>query len=199
MEISYDSQAVPAAPLTAEAVEALAARSVQRESGAAFQSLLASSCDALARLVAPVRRAERAALSLAQQEHARSVADDLRGARDVLRAGLADTSRCLSAQAPSLPDALRGLLRPDRQRIADAARAVKTAAATAAAREEAPPDWFIATTDAVEALGEAAEHLDALALAQPDDSAAFELGARVAAFLRRSRDLLLGDIARLVD
>jgi hypothetical protein len=51
----------------------------------------------------------------------------------------------------------------------------------------------------VEALGETAEHLDKLAVAQPDHSASRELGAAVAAFLRRSRDTLLADIARLVD
>lgn len=197
MDTRSELLVAPATPLTAEAVEALAARSLARESGAAFQSLLAASCDALARLVAPVRRAESASLNLAQREHAKAVADDLKAARDVLRSGLADTSRCLSAEGPSLPEALRGLLRPDRQRIAEAARAVRFAATPS--REEAPPDWFLATTDAVEALGEAAEHLDALAVAQPNDTAARELGSRVSAFLMRSRDLLLRDIARLVD
>lgn len=200
MDIRYNPPAAHAATLTAPAVEALAARSLARESGAAFQSLLAAASDALARLGSPVRRAEAAALSLAQQEHAQSVAADLDATRGALRAGLADSSRCLSTEAPSLPEALRGLLRPDRQRLVDAARAVRCADANATQRGEVcPPDWFLATADAVEALGEAAEHLDALAEAQPDDSAAYELGARVVALLRRSRDLLLGDIARLVD
>ena len=81
--------------------------------------------------------------------------------------------------------------------MADAAHAVRVA--TARPVETAPPDWFLATSSAVESLGEAAEHLDALAVAQPPDSAARELGTSIAAFLRRSRDLLLGDIARLVD
>ncbi|HIG74572.1 MAG TPA: hypothetical protein EYQ24_08360 [Bacteroidetes bacterium] len=197
MDIRTVQTAAPAAIPTAEMVGALQTRSVQRESGAAFQSLLAVACDALAGLASPVRRAEDAALNLSQREHAQTVREQLQEALCALRSGLADTSRCLSAVRPSLPEALRGLLRPDRQRLADAAHAVRVA--TARPVETAPPDWFLATSSAVESLGEAAEHLDALAVAQPPDSAARELGTSIAAFLRRSRDLLLGDIARLVD
>ncbi|MEM1054029.1 MAG: hypothetical protein AAGI52_00775 [Bacteroidota bacterium] len=202
MDFRSTSPTASAVPLTAETVEALAARSLASESGAAFQSLLASARDALGRLTSPVRRAERAAISLAQQETARTIAGDLSAARHALDVGLADTSRCLSSEAPSLPDALRGLLRPDRSRLVEAARAVRATAARSSERRteaETPPDWFLATTDAVEALAEAAEHLDALATAQPDGSAARELGTGVAASLRGSRDVLLGDIARLVD
>lgn len=184
-------------PLTAEAVQALAARSLARESDAAFQSLLAASADALARLARSVRRAECAAISLAQREHAHEVAADLGDVRTALLSGLAASSRCLSAEIPSLPEALRGLLRPDRQRLAEAARAVRTAAARP--KPEDTPDWFAATTDAVEALGEAAEHLDSLALAQPEASASRTLGNGLAEFLRERRDALLSDIARLVD
>ena len=187
---------------TTEAIGALAARSLARESGAAFQSLLAASLDALGRLGDHVRAAERAALCLSQQEHAAAIAADLDAAQRALKSGLADEAHCLSAAGPSLPDALRGLLRPDRQRLADAARAVRGALrrpAPEASSEDAPADWFAATAHAVEALGETAEHLDALATAQPDASASRELGAAVAAFLRRSRDTLLSDIARLVD
>ena len=68
-----------------------------------------------------------------------------------------------------------------------------------APRRKARPGWFAATADAVEALGETAAHLDALADAQPPGSAAHELGADIATFLRDRRDTLLADIARLVD
>ena len=197
MDIRSTSPAVLTATPTVEAIRCLAAQSLARESGAAFQSLLAAGSDALARLARSVRRAEDAAISLAQREHAHEVAQDLGDARDALCSGLAESSRCLRAEAPSLSEALRGLLRPDRQRLAVAARAVRTAAARPKA--ESAPDWFAATTDAVEALGEAAEHLDALALAQPPASATRALGCGLAAFLRERRDALLGDIARLVD
>ncbi|MEM6325866.1 MAG: hypothetical protein AAF791_01990 [Bacteroidota bacterium] len=185
--------------LTASAVEALAARSVEHESGAAFQSLLAVASDALPRLIASVQRAQAGALSLAQRENAEHVVRDLRATRVALQAGRDTRSRCLRSEAPSLTEALQGLLRPDRQRIAEAAHALKTAAASAARHTEPPPDWFLATTDAVEALGDAAEHLHALAHQQPTGSAASEVIAEVAAVLGHSRDLLLGDIERLVD
>ena len=195
MDIRSTSPAVITS--TAEAIARLADPSLANESGAAFQGLLAASSDALARLARSVRRAECAAISLAQREHAHDIATDLRDARDALCSGLADSSQCLRTEAPSLSKALRGLLRPDRQRLADAARAVRTAAARPKAEDT--PDWFAATADAVEALGEAAEHLDALALAQPESSATRALGSGLAAFLRERRDALLGDIARLVD
>ena len=64
---------------------------------------------------------------------------------------------------------------------------------------EGPPSWFAATADAVEALGETAAHLAALADAQPPASAAHELGADIATFLRDHHDTLLADVARFLD
>lgn len=185
---------------TPETVSALAARSLTRESGAAFQSLLAATHDALGRLIGSVRAAESTALCLAQRENAQAVADGLVATRDALNVGMAEEAQCLRAGAPSLSSALRGLLRPDRQRLADAARAVRHAASRSFRSEASGAgSWFAATTRAVEVLGETATHLDALADAQPPDSAAHELGADVAAMLRQSRDTLLADIERLVD
>ena len=198
--------AFPAAPTT-EAVAALTARGLARESSAAFQSLLAAALGAVGRLRGHVRAAEHAALCLAHREHAAAVASDLARTQQALRAGLASGAECLAEDRPSLSAALRGLLRPDRERLVDAARAVRgalrlpapEAAPPTASGKSAPTDWFSATARAVEALGETAAHLDALAVAQPDASASRELGLAVAAVLRRSRDTLLADIARLAD
>lgn len=187
--------AAPAA-LSPDAVAALAEQSLLRESGAAFQSLLAAALDALPRLAGSVREAEGAALCLSQREHAASVAAEIDAAQEALRLAVAKEARCLASGAPTLSDALRGLLRPDRQSFADAARAVREALRPT---PEADADWFAATAHAVEALGETAEHLGALAQAQPPASASYALGASVASALRRWRDTLLADIARLVD
>lgn len=191
-------RSLPAASvaLTPDAVSTLAAQSLVRESGAAFQSLLAATLDAMPRLAGSVREAEGAALCLAQRETAASVADEIDATQEALRGAVADEARCLASGAPTLTDALRGLLRPDRQSVADAARALREALRPT---PEADADWFAATAHAVEALGETAEHLGALAAAQPPASASHALGATVAASLRRWRDALLADIARLVD
>ncbi|MEL6615205.1 MAG: hypothetical protein AAFQ43_05680, partial [Bacteroidota bacterium] len=182
--------------LTPAAVTTLAAQSVARESEAAFQSLLAATLDALPRLAGTVREAEGAALSLAQRETARTVAEEIDATRQALQGAVADEARCLASGAPTLSEALRGLLRPDRQRVADAARALRNAFRPA---PEADQDWFAATAHAVEALGESAEHLGALAAAQPPASASRALGSTVSAALRRWREAMLADIARLVD
>ncbi|OZC01835.1 hypothetical protein [Rubricoccus marinus] len=192
--------AASAALPTPDGVSALAARSLARESGAAFQSLLAATHDALGRLIATVRAAESSALCLAQQEHAHGIAENLIATREALYTGIADEARCLRTGAPSLSAALRGLVRPTRQRLADAAQAVREAARTSLQPEACGGSgWFVSTARAVEALGETATHLDALAEAQPQGSAARELGAEVASMLRHSRDTLLADIERLVD
>lgn len=183
------------APLTREAMAELTARSRERGSGAAYQALLAATLEALSRLRAEVQQARDAALTLAQREHAGAVADGLATTAAALREDLAEGRACLDARPQTIPDALRGLLQPRRGALRDAAATVREALRP----EEASPDWFSATAGAVGALGAAATHLDGLAGAQPDGSAARELARRVAAFLERSRDVLLSDVARLMD
>ncbi len=199
MDPNMTSVASLATVPTPDRVSDLAARSLSRESDAAFQSLLAATHDALGRVIGAVREAEASALCLAQQEHARTVAEDLVATREALHTGMSDGAQCLRYRVPSLSAALRGLLRPDRQRLADAARAVREAARTLRPEVSVGAGWFFTTAHAVEALGDTATHVESLAEAQPGGSAAREIGSDVVAVLRLSRDTLLGDIARLAD
>ncbi|MGB3542405.1 hypothetical protein, partial [Rubrivirga sp.] len=61
------------------------------------------------------------------------------------------------------------------------------------------PTWLAAAAAAVEALGQSAEHVTMLADGQPPRSSASALARLVAERLRSGRDLLLADVARLVD
>lgn len=180
--------------LTAETVEALAARSVRRDSAASFQALLAAASGAVCATLVPVREAEAAALSLRQRETVAAVAADLGAVVDALAAGVSDEARCLVRCRPA--DRVRAVLRPApgwlprlRERAADLAGAAVAPSQT----------WLAAAAAAVEALGQTAGHLSTLAAAQPDASSARVLGDRVADALLAGRDALLADVARLVD
>lgn len=181
--------------LSAEAVGALAARSVRRESSASFQALLAAAAEAAARVAGPVREAEAAALNLAQRQHVAAVAADLDAVVGALRGSLSPEAQCLVRRRRPA-DVVRAVLRPApgwlprlRERAAELAL------------PSVPPTrtWVSAAAAAVEALGQTAEHVATLAAAQPAASSARFLGDRVAARLRAHRDTLLGDVARLVD
>ena len=187
----------PALPadLSAEAVCALAARSVRRDSAASFQALLAAASAAVGRTAGPVAEAEAAALNLAQRSHLAAVAADLDAVVAGLGAGVSAEGRCLAPRRRRPGDAVRAVLRPAPgwlPRLRD-----RAAGLTA----EAPParTWVSAAAAAVEALGRSAEHVATLAAAQPGPSSARDLGERVAARLRAHRDTLLADVARVVD
>ncbi len=180
--------------LTAASVEALAERSVRRDSAASFQALLAASVEAVRATLGPVGEAQAAALSLRQRETVEAVAADLGGVLEALAAGVSAEARCLDRRRPA--DRVRAVLRPApgwlprlRERAAELAH---TSAAPC-------PTWLAAAAAAVEALGQTAEHLATLASAQRPDSSARVLGDRVADALRAGRDALLADVARLVD
>lgn len=182
-----------AAPgLSAEAVEALAQRSVRRDSASSFQALLAAASAAVGALLAPVRTAEEAALSLRQRERLGAVAADLVALRTALGAGVSKEARCLERRRPA--EVVRAVLRPSpgwlprlRERAADRPSSAPR------------PTWLASAAAAVEALGQTADHLATLAAAQRPRSSARDLGECVAARLRAHRDTVLADVARLVD
>ncbi|WP_420456418.1 hypothetical protein [Rubrivirga sp.] len=195
MHRSIPSDVLDLAPgLTAETVQALALRSVRRDSASSFQALLAAAAAAVRATLGPVGDAEAAALSLRQRETVAAVAADLGAVLDALASGVSDEARCLGRVRPA--DRVRAVSRPSpgwlprlRERAAELAHASATPC----------PTWLAAAAAAVEALGQTAEHVATLASAQRPDSSARILGDRVADALRSGRDALLEDVARLVD
>ena len=182
--------------LSAEAVEALSARSVRRESAASFQAILAATTAAVRHLAAPLADAEAAALNLGQRQTVAAVAADLGALVEALGAGVTVEGRCLGPSRLTAAERVRAILRPApgwlprlRERAADLAGPHPAPART----------WLSAAAAAVEALGQTAEHLATLAAAQPAASSARALGDRVADRLRGHRDTLLTSVARLVD
>lgn len=184
------------ADLTPDAVRALAARSVRRDSAAAFQSMLAATLASVTAVGGPLGEAETAALNLAQQQHVAAVTADLAALAVALRAGVSEEGRCLAPGRRSATEVVRAVLRPApgwlprlRERAADLAAAAPPPSRT----------WLSSAAAAVEALGQTAEHVATLGQNQPAASSARRLGDAVAARLRAHRDTLLADVARVVD
>lgn len=177
------------AGLSTDVVEALAARSVRRDSVASFQALLAALAEAVAATRAPVAQAEAAALNLRQRETVAGVSADLDAVLAALAAGVSAQGQCLKrSRRPA--DVVRSVLRPTpgwlpRLRAGEAAAP--------------PPTWIAAAGAAVEAIGQTAAHVRTLADAQPEASSARVLGARVSQALLADRDALLADLARFLD
>ena len=186
----------PSDDLTAEAVAALAARSVSRDSAPSFQALLAASATALGRLAEPLGVAEASALNLAQREHVAAVAADVRTVTGALRAGASAEARCLAPAGPTAADRVRAVLRPAPGWLP---RLRERAGNLAAPAPPATRPWVASAAAAVEALGQTAEHLALLGAAQPAPSSARRLADRLAARLRTHRDTLLADVSRVVD
>ena len=184
--------------LTAETVEALAVRSVRRDSVASFQALLAAVREAVGATLGPVRDAEAAALSLRQRETVRAVAADLGALVAALDVGVSAEARCLSRRRPSdrAAGALRAVLRPSPGWLP---RLRERAAELAGSASATCPTWVAGAGAAVEALGQTASHVATLGAAQPAASSARVLADRAAAALRAGRDALLADVAKLVD
>ena len=165
--------------LTAEAVEALAARGVRRGLTTAFQSLLAASVGAVSDVAPPVRTASASAINLAQQQHVAAVADGLEAVAEALRGGLSEQGRAL------MPETKKSL----RERVASRPRLRPRP-------EPALPSWGEAMVAATDALAEAAETVRSLAAAQPDASSARILGEALATRLDHDRDALVDEAAR---
>lgn len=187
---------VPEADLSAEGVRALADRSVRRDSAAAFQSMLAATIASVGPVSDPLREAEAAALNLAQQQHIAAVAEDLGDLVVSLTAGVADEARCLAPGRRTAAEVVRAVLRPAPGWLP---RLRERAAEVASGTPPPTRSWLSAAGAAVEALGQTAEHVATLGHNQPTASSARRLGDAVAARLRTHRDMLLADVARLVD
>lgn len=186
----------PEADLSPSAVQALADRSVRRDSAPAFQSMLAAVIASVKPVAGPLREAEAAALNLAQQQHVAAVAADLDAVVGALGAGVAEEARCLAPGRRNAADLVRAVLRPAPGWLP---RLRERAAEVAAATPPPMRPWLSAASAAVEALGQTAEYVATLGRNQPPASSARRLGDAVAARLRAHRDTLLADVARLVD
>jgi len=173
----------------AETVEALAARSVRRDSVASFQALLAAVIGAVEATRAPVCAADAAALSLRQRETVAAVSADLGALVAALNAGVSADARCLR------PRTTWAGLRPPPGWLPR----LRERAAERAASATPGPTYVAAAAAAIEALGQTAEHVATLGAAQPEPSSARVLSARVAEALRAGRDALLADVAKLID
>lgn len=192
-----DSLSVPISTvaLTPDGVRALAARSVRRDSAAAFQSMLAATLASVSAVGGALREAEAAALNLAQQQHVAAVAADLEGLVVALQAGVSEEGRCLAPARRRPAEVVRSVLRPTPgwlPRLRD--RATDLAGMPPPSRT-----WLSAAAAAVEALGQTAEYVATLGQNQPAASSARRLGDAAAARLRAHRDTLLADVARVVD
>ena len=185
-----DLQGLPAG-LSPDVVEALAARSVRRDSVPSFQALLAAVLEAVRSTEGAAEQAEGAALSLRQRETVAGVRADLVEIAKALEAGVSAEGRFLTpSRSPA--DVVRAALHVGPgwfPRLRDRA-----------ATETPPaPTWLAAAGAAAQAIGQTADHVATLAAAQPHASSARVLGGRVSDALRADRDVILADIARLVD
>ena len=178
--------------MTVEAVAAFVARSRRRGSAAAFQALLAAAEATVRGVLAPLDAAASAAINLAQQTTVDAAAAHLGAGADALHGGLSVEGLALSEPSPS------GLHTRFRDEWLPRLRA-RAAGLAHPGETPRPPTWVGALAAAVEALGGAADHLDTLALGQPEDSSARALGLGVALQLRRHRDALLADAARMME
>ncbi len=177
--------------MSVEAVAAFVARSRRRGSAAAFQALLAAAEATVRGVLDPLHAASAAAINLAQQTTVDAAAAHLGAGADALHGGLSAEGLALAEPSPS------GLHRLRDEWLSR----LRGRASGQAPSGDAPrgPTWVSALASAVEALGSAADHLDTLALGQPDDSSARALGLGVAVQLRRHRDALLADAARMME
>ena len=170
-----------ATPLVSE-VRDLAERAAQRGSIIAFQATLAAAAQAVQRALQYEENAERAALSLAQNDALGVMTAELRTVSDSLQASLDAQGRCL--MPPCVEAKKRGfrLLRRDR---------------VAAVREECPAWWF-SLTEAIESLEEGSTRMQALANGQPTDAPSRVLSESTAELLREHHDRLLDEADRWI-
>ncbi|HEX8386073.1 MAG TPA: hypothetical protein VF576_07815 [Rubricoccaceae bacterium] len=172
--------------LAPDAVRSLAERSVRRGLTSAFQGLLAALIEAVAEAAVPVRTAEAAAISLAQQTHVAAVADGLDSVGEALREGLTEQGLALLPAPPGPVEAIRALVNPSPGWLPRL-------------RPRPEPvvlSWGEAMVAAGDALAQAADYAATLAAAQPDGSSARLLGEGLAARLERDRDTLVDEAAR---
>jgi hypothetical protein len=168
-----------------EEVRELAARAEKQGSAIAFQSTLAAAAQTVQRALRREEVAEKAALSLAQQDALRGMSGELRAVSDVLQSSLDHQGRCLM---PADPNA--------KSWSARLARKVR------APRKSDPvqcPTWWFSLTEAIETLEEGADRMDALASGQAAEAPSRALGQATAGLLRSHQDRLLSEADRWID
>jgi hypothetical protein len=160
---------------TSQSMEALATKSLDAvrsalagarddRSPVALQSTVATSKEAVSRVLVSVRSAEEAALSLAQREQLSDIRLELEELEEALGMALTDRGRCVLSKSGSPKTALRRLLDW---------------------RHSQPPPakWDDALAEAMEGLEAGSDLLIALASGQPTDTAARAIAETTARLL----------------
>lgn len=172
-----------------EEVSELAARASEQGSVIAFQSTLAAATQAVERALQREEVAEEAALSLAQQGALNTMSGELRAISAALQGALDGHGRCLMPACTEekkrrpfgLPTSLR------------AARKEKQE------KSSSRPTWWYSLVEAIEALGEGAERMQAIASGQPGDAPSRTLGLATADLLSSHHDRLVTEAERWID
>lgn len=168
-----------------EEVSELAARATEQGSVIAFQSTLAAAAQAVERALQHEEVAEEAALSLAQQDALHAMSGELRAISEALQGALDSQGRCLM---PACAEKKRRAFRlPTSLRVARKEKAAPR------------PTWWYSLVEAIEALGEGAERMQAIASGQPGDAPSRALGLATADLLGSHHDRLVSEAERWID
>jgi len=153
----------------------------RKGSAASLHSTLAAADEAVRLALTCEAAAEGAALSLGQRETMDSLRAELCEASAALGAALQAQGR---GSTPNVASSARGfrLRLPDRFRLSDR---------SSGQGPQGSPTWWFALTEAIEALGEGAERLEALASGQPKAAPARAVAEATAELLRGHHACLL--------
>jgi hypothetical protein len=171
-------------PLVEEVAE-LAAHAAQQGSVIAFQSTLAAAAKAVQQALQREEAAEEAALSLAQQDALHDMSGELRAVSEALQGSLDRQGRCLM---PVPREEKRRAFRLPRKKTE-----VQDEAATTR------PTWWFSLVEAIDALEDGADRMDALASGQPEDAPSRTLGQATAGLLRTHQGRLVSEAERWID
>ena len=171
-----------------EEVSELAAQANEQGSVIAFQSTLAAATQAVERALQREEVAEEAALSLAQQDALHAMSSELRAISEALQGALDNQGRCLMPPCDEKKRRMFGL--PASLRAGRKGREEKAAPR---------PTWWYSLVEAIEALGEGAERMQAIASGQPGDAPSRALGLATADLLGNHHDRLIGEAERWID
>jgi hypothetical protein len=172
-------------PLVEEVAD-LAARAARQGSVIAFQSTLAAAAKAVQQALRHEEAAEEAALSLAQQDALHDMAGELRRVSEALQRSLDRQGRCLM---PDPEEKARSFRFPSPIRAMRKGRG----------EDNTPrPTWWFSLVEAIEALEDGADRMDALASGQPGDAPSRALGQATAELLRSHQGRLTGEAERWI-
>lgn len=175
-----------ATPLVEEVSE-LAARAADQGSVIAFQSTLAAAAKAVQQALQREEAAEKAALSLAQQDALHDMTVELRAVSEALQGSLDRQGRCLM---PACDEEKRRAFR-----LPHPIRAMRKDKEDASPR----PTWWFSLAEAIEVLEDGADRMGALASGQPGEAPSRALGQATADLLRSHQGRLVGEAERWMD